>query len=81
MFAEKIDKNWQITIPNGLRDFLHVKPGDNLGFFIETDGRVRVRPVQGSFRDLDGLLHDPKQKTVSVEEMDVAIRDRYRDFK
>ena len=81
MFAEKIDNNWQITIPNGIRDLLHVKPGDRIGFFIEADGHVLVRPVQGSFRDLDGLLHNPEQKTVSVEEMNTAVRDRFKDCK
>ncbi len=71
----------QTTIPKEVRDFLGLKTGSKVKYFITMDGRVAmlaVRPVS----DLRGMLKSPRKKPVSLKEMDdgiaaaVAERDR-----
>lgn len=41
----KINKNGQISIPAAVRKLLHLSPGDNVGFEIQKDGNVMLRPI------------------------------------
>lgn len=68
--------NGEIIIPQEIREFLKLKPGDNVDFIVEEDGRVAIRPsaiaVRDSVRELKGILHRQGMKPVSIEEMNAA---------
>ena len=66
----------QITLPKKVRDLLHLKPGDQLDFLIQDDGRVLLQPVTMDVADLKGMLHRTGMAAVSVKEMQTAIRRR-----
>jgi antitoxin PrlF len=67
-----ITSKGQITLPKEVRDRLSVKPGDSVEF-IEEGGRTWVKPRNLRALDLAGILHRPKMKAASIEEMDDAI--------
>ena len=69
-----ITSKGQVTIPKGVRERLHWKSGDRLDFTVDSSGRVIVELATGDIRELRGLLHQPGQKPVSVDEMNEAIR-------
>ncbi|MBN8557966.1 MAG: AbrB/MazE/SpoVT family DNA-binding domain-containing protein [Proteobacteria bacterium] len=62
----------QITVPKKVRDHLHLAAGDQVAFFVEPDGSVRLVPVTRSITMLKGCVPRP-DRTLSVDEMDIAI--------
>lgn len=70
-----ITSKGQITLPKGIRDRLHLRAGDKIEFVVLEDGRVELVPVTAPVTQLKGMLPRPK-RPVSLEQMDVAIRDR-----
>lgn len=76
MAKSKLTSKGQITIPKEIRDYLEVKAGDEVYFYINNIGRVVLRAKTGDITDLRGILKDriPKrQRPVTIEEMDEAI--------
>ena len=65
----------QTTIPKDIRKRLNLLPGDCLEFVIDGGGRVLVQPVSIDASESAGMLKPPA-RTVSVEEMNRAIRKR-----
>lgn len=63
----------QITLPKEIRDKFHLHAGDRLDFTLSGDNEVIMRPKTIDVRELEGILHQPGQKSVSIEEMDEAI--------
>jgi antitoxin PrlF len=63
----------QITVPKLIREHLHVAEGDQVDFAIAANGDVVMHRITGSVSALAGLLHRPKQKAVSLEDMEHAI--------
>ena len=59
----------QTTIPKKIREHLNLHAGDQLDFVIEASGRVIIRPATVDVKELEGILHRPGMKTISVEEM------------
>jgi antitoxin PrlF len=55
MFKAKVTSKGQITIPQGVRDALGVKPGERVAFLPGQEGEFRLRRV-GSIEDLYGCL-------------------------
>lgn len=68
-----ITSKGQVTLPKPIRDFLRVKPGDQVDFAIDTQGRVTVRAETLDVGELKGLLRRPNRPAVSLEDMDAAI--------
>lgn len=64
----------QITLPKTIRDRLRIHTGDAVDFLIGDDGEIRVRAGNEDVRSLQGLLHRPGRRPVSLEQMDDAIR-------
>ena len=75
MATATVTSKGQVTIPQPVRQHLHLEAGDKLEFTIEDDGTVRVRTIKGSVRDLFGFLKRPDQRPVTVEEMNDSIED------
>ncbi len=67
----KLSSKGQATIPKAVREYLNLKAGDRLKFFLQPDGAVVILPkipvsrLKGSVAKLD--------RPVSVEEMNAAI--------
>ncbi len=65
----------QTTVPKEVRDYLHLQEGDQIEFLIG-EGEVILRPATLDIKSLRGVLRREGQKTVSIEEMDSAIKKR-----
>lgn len=61
----------QATIPKAIREYLHVKAGDRIKFFMHPDGGVYILPTLPASA-LSGMLRRPK-RAATIEEMDEAI--------
>jgi AbrB family looped-hinge helix DNA binding protein len=68
----------QITIPKEVREHLGVDTGDRLNFVVQPDGTVIVQPLTRHVRELAGLLRRPRQRPVSIAQMDEGIARRAR---
>lgn len=70
-----VNQNWQITLPEELREALHLKEGDTLHFELGRDGafinRARTRPVQ-SLKGIIKYSGPPK----TIEDMEQAISEK-----
>lgn len=78
MPASVITSKGQTTIPKKIRDHLNLHPGDRVDFVIGENGRVIITPATLDAQELEGILSRPGRKTVSVEEMKKAVRERFR---
>jgi AbrB family looped-hinge helix DNA binding protein len=61
----------QATIPKAIRDYLGLKPGDRIKFFMHPNGSVVLLPKLPATA-LRGILK-PRRPPVTIEEMDEAI--------
>ena len=66
-----ITSKGQITIPKAIREYLHVKPGDRVKFFMHPDGTVVLLP-KVPITALRGILRW-EGRPATLEEMDEAI--------
>ena len=64
----------QVTIPKAIRDNLGLHTGDKLEFVVTKQGEAFFRPITRKVDDVFGQLHKPGRETVSVEEMDAAVK-------
>jgi AbrB family looped-hinge helix DNA binding protein len=74
MMHATLTSKGQITLPKDLREKLGLTAGDRVEFIIEDDHGVRLVARHTPVSQLKGMLPRP-QKTVSLEEMDLAIRE------
>lgn len=63
----------QTTIPKTVRDALGLKKGDKIRYFL-IGNDVRITKVR-SIKELEGILAKPRQKALTLEEMDDAIAE------
>ena len=68
----------QATIPKAVREYLGLKPGDRLRFFLHPDGTVVLLPKLPA-RSLRGMLRSRRRKAVSIEQMNNAIAEGASD--
>jgi AbrB family looped-hinge helix DNA binding protein len=68
----------QVTIPKDVREHLGVDTGDRLSFVVQDDGSVLMTPITRHIRELGGLLHRPRARAVTLEEMKAGISKRMR---
>lgn len=75
MTSSTITSRGQTTIPNAIRKYLHLQPGDRIDFVINDTGKVIIFPATVDVAELKGILPIPK-KPVSIEHMNKVIRQR-----
>lgn len=80
MASAIIDSQGQVSIPKEIREYLQVKEGSKIDFVIDLNGDVKLIPLNVSVEALSGILYRPGQKTVSIEEMEDAIREGASDW-
>jgi AbrB family looped-hinge helix DNA binding protein len=73
MPAATLTSKGQLTLPRQVRELLKVGTGDAVDFIIGADGEIRLRAGHVDVRDLQGLLHKPGRRPVTLDEMDDAI--------
>ena len=73
MPAATLTSKGQLTLPKKIREHLKVTTGDAVDFIIGADGGVRVRAGDVDVRQLQGFLHKPGRRPVTLEQMDEAI--------
>lgn len=66
----------QITIPKEIREHLQVHPGDSVDFVVLEDGRVILKQATLEIQALEGILHRPGMRKITVGEMNQIIRSR-----
>lgn len=76
MALAKITTKGQVTIPKNIRESLHLHTGDKIEIVLNHQGEAVIRPISKKVDDVFGILKRPKQKTVSVEQMNEAIKNR-----
>lgn len=69
MSESTITVKGQTTVPQPIRDALHVMPGTKLQWHLMPDNTIIVRAKTKSILDLAGMLQGPKGKKVRIEEM------------
>lgn len=69
MSESTITVKGQTTVPQPIRDALHVMPGTKLQWHLMPDNTIIVRAKTKSILDLAGMLQAPKGKKVRIEEM------------
>lgn len=79
MSVSMITIKGQTTIPKKIRDHLKIQPGDKIDFVIDDNGKVVLEPATLDVKEIEGILHKPGMKIVSVEEMNKAVRKRFRN--
>ena len=62
----------QATIPKTIREFLHLKPGDRVKFFLHPDGSVMILPKLPTSA-LRGIISSRLGRPATLDEMDQAI--------
>ena len=62
----------QATIPKTVREYLHLKPGDRVKFFLHPDGSAVILPKLPT-STLRGIVSSPLGRPASQDEMDEAI--------
>ena len=68
----------QTVIPKAIREQLGLKPGDTIDFIIQKNGDILIRPAAQDVQKLKGMLYRPGRKPVSIEDMNIAIKQRKR---
>jgi len=68
----------QVTIPKRIRDFLQLSTGDKIEIIATEKGEAIIRPVSKKVDDIFCKLHRPDRKSVSLEEIDRAIKNRMK---
>lgn len=71
MTESSITKKGQTTLPKSVREFLDLRAGDKVRYFMTADGRVLIMPVRSVKRLNGSLQYDGP--AVTLEEMDQAI--------
>lgn len=69
----------QVTIPKEIRESLKLHTGDKIEIIVTENREAIIRPVSKKVDDIFCKLHNPDRKTVTLEAIDDAIRNRMKD--
>lgn len=78
MAATTLTTKGQCIVPKPMREYMQLHSGDRIDFVVKKDGEVVVRPVALDLCELKGLLKKAGRKSVSIKEMNAAVRKRAR---
>jgi AbrB family looped-hinge helix DNA binding protein len=78
MAVSTITAKGQTTIPKKIRNHLKLRTGDRIDFIVQDNGKVMLEPATLDAKDLEGILHRPGMKAVSVKDIAKAVKKRFR---
>ncbi len=64
----------QATIPKAIREYLRLKPGDRVKFFVHPDGSVVLLPKLPAAA-LRGIIKSRRRRSVTIDEMTEAAAE------
>lgn len=64
-----ISSKGQVTVPRDVRERLGLQAGDKIAWSLLSNGTIILRPKTRRLVDLVGMLTQPGQPGVSIEEM------------
>jgi AbrB family looped-hinge helix DNA binding protein len=73
MTSATVTSKGQVTIPKKIRDYLKLDVGSKVDFIVDSDGQVKVIPLNVPAQALSGILHRPGMKAATIQEMEEAI--------
>jgi antitoxin PrlF len=75
--ASTLTSKGQITIPQEIREELHLRKGQRLEFRVDTKGRLIIEPLTQDVRKLKGLVRSARRRPPSLGEIAKAIESGY----
>lgn len=78
MPSSHLTSKGQTTIPKTIREYLNLQPGDKIDFVVDSGGAVTLQPASVDVSQLEGILHNPTIKPVTIEEMKQTVKKRFR---
>ena len=69
----------QVTIPKQVRESLKLHTGDKIEIIVTKNREALIRPISKKVDDIFSKLYKPTRKSVSVESMNDAIKNRMKD--
>lgn len=78
MVLATITSKGQLTIPKAVRDFLKLSTGDKVEIVVTKNGEGVIRPISKKVDEVFGILHKQGRKTISIDEMNLAIKERMK---
>jgi len=79
MSLATITTKGQVTIPKKIRDSLKLSTGDKIEIIMTNQQEALIRPISKKVDDIFCKLNSPNQKTISIQEMNDAIKSRMKD--
>jgi len=80
MATATVTSKGQITIPKEVRDTLLINAGDRLEFILIDKKEALIRPVSKKVDEVFGRLFEKRRKTVTVDQMNEAIRKKTKEL-
>jgi|KBSMisStandDraft_5_1062788.scaffolds.fasta_scaffold1954895_2 antitoxin PrlF len=77
MATATLTSKGQITIPQAIRDQLHLRKGQRIDFRVDQKGNLILAPLTHDIRKLKGSIPLKRKKPVSLKEMERAIARGY----
>ena len=77
MAIATVTSKGQITIPQEIRDQLHLRKGQKIDFRVDQKGQVVLAPLTHDIRKLKGSIRSTRKKPLSLKEMERVIARRY----
>ncbi len=74
----RVTSKGQLTLPKALRNSLGIHEGDQIEFAISSPVEASLRKIGGAGTTAGLLRHLAKERSVSLREMNEAIRNRMR---
>jgi AbrB family looped-hinge helix DNA binding protein len=79
MSIATITSKGQVTLPKEMRRKLHLEAGEKIDFRVDEEtGVATVVPINKRVEDVFGSMSRKKGKRVSVEDMNKAVKDKFR---
>ncbi|SLM28465.1 Transcriptional regulator, AbrB family [Desulfamplus magnetovallimortis] len=66
----------QVTIPKVIRNAMGINTGDKIEIIMTKEREATIRPISKKVDDIFCKLHKSDQKTVSIDVMNDAIKNR-----
>ena len=78
MNTARLKEDGALQLPPEITGCLNAKPGDTLSVEIDKQGMIHLYPKTARIEDVCGMLVPHSDTHVSVEQMDVAMAEAFR---